>query len=841
MQRSSYNLVPKNYSLEFDPDIELFIYSGREVLTFTLESKEKEVWLDAVGLEVSSCALLSKKGNREVCQKRVENNKLYITFPKALDKGAYELEILFSGVISDHLAGWYKSRYIVDGKLKYCATTQFEAADARRAFPCIDHPNFKATFDISLMVPEGMVAISNMEIIKNQIKSKKRMVSFKRTPVMSTYLVYIGVGEFEWIEEKFTSLRSKDRKIIIRGTTNPGKKEYARFAVQEAKRYLGYFEEYFGVAYPLPKLDLIALSDFAIGAMENWGAITFRENAMLYYPGRTSAITKQHLTETIAHELAHQWFGNLVTMKWWEDLWLNESFATFMACKAVNYFYPEWHMWTNYVIDTVFEGMSLDSMHSSHAIQVKVEDVEKVTELFDEIAYEKGGSILRMLEEYLTHDVFRKGLQVYIKKFAYKNAAGIDLWGTLEEVSGKPVVKVMESFIKQVGFPEVKVEEKGRNLVLKQERFLLLNQESQVSSQRWVVPLVWADEKGVKRHLLEDMNEELKTTSSFVNMNFGYAGFYITGYEKRLLKRLGKNISKIAVQERLGLVHDFYYFVLAGRKTVKEFIDFIEQYFMKEENPTVLSYLISKLTGLYLILEGEIAKQLQEVATRISHAALCNVSREPVEGEDSEHVILRNSALHALGLFGHVGTVAFALEKFEAFLNEEGSLHQDLRGTIYALAVWASEDNYQAVLDLYKKTQIQEERTKFLSALARTKDKSLLLQTMDYSLSTEVSFSNVVYIFASLSRNPYAKDLAVDWVIRNWENLVVAGGGMGDMILRRILKFVIPILGIGRQEEIAQFLGGVNGMTLERTFEQVKEELEIHSRLVKRESLAKIG
>jgi tricorn protease interacting factor F2/3 len=847
-----YHLIPRNYTLTFEPDLETFIFSGKELITFELSKSTKEIVLDAMDLEVVSCALLEKESSID-CQKRVENNRLYITFPKALKQGTYVVEIIFNGKINEYLAGWYRSRYEVDGELRYCATSHFEPADARRAFPCVDHPSYKATFDIAMVIEKGLVAISNMpEIVVSDkgrhsgersdarikgidsgqarmtgeqvgMTKKKKRVRFAQSPIMSTYLVYLGVGEFEFIEGKY-------KNVVIRGVTNPGKKAYAKFAVEEAAKYLAYFEEYFGVEYPLPKVDLIAVTDFAAGAMENWGAITFRENAMLFYPDRTSVVTKQHIAEVVAHELAHQWFGNLVTMRWWEDLWLNESFATFMAHKAVDHAYPEWKIWTRYVLEVVFGGMSLDSLRTTHPIQVQVDAVAQTNELFDEIAYEKGGSILRMLEGYLTEEGFRDGLRAYIPKFAYANAEGKNLWETLEVVSKKPVVKLMESFIQQMGFPEVGVRLEGKSLVFSQKRFSF---EQQADTELWHVPVCWQDESGVKRELLEAGEEKfaLKGVPQFVNANADYSGFYVSAYSDDLAEKLGEHIGEVSVPDRLGFVHDYYFFVLSGSRTVAEFVDFVERYFSAEDEATVLSYLIGKLTSIYLLLE---TPRLREVASILAKRALQKVSREPVEHEDPEHVILRNTALYALGLFGDAETEQFALEKFQAFLSDETSLHSDLRGTIYALAVWAKDENYSKVLELYKQTPIQEEKAKFLSALARSKNRTLLLQTLDYALSTEVSFSNLVYVFSSLSRNPYAKDLAIDWIRSHWDVMVQSGGGMGDMILRFVLKYIIPQFGVGREDLVYEFLGGVKGVSLQKTFEQLKEELEIHSRLVER-------
>ncbi|MBU4099026.1 M1 family metallopeptidase, partial [Patescibacteria group bacterium] len=687
-----------------------------------------------------------------------------------------------------------------------------------------DNPSYKARFDIALKINKYLSAVSNMPIVREKVVGKvKKLVTFAQTPLMSTYLLYMGVGEFEFAELKY-------RDIVIRGVTTPGKIQYTQFALESARKFLAYFEEYFGLEYPLPKIDFIGVADFGPAGMEQWGAITCRENVLFYIPGMTSIVLQKRIAEVVAHELAHQWFGDLVTMKWWDDLWLNESFATFMAYKAVHHFWPEWHVWTDYLTDTIFEGMGLDSLRSSHPIQGHIKEIEEIHELFDEIAYDKGGSILRMLEEYLSPDVFRDGLRAYIAKFQYSNAAGEDLWNTMDATSRKPVLQLMKSFITQVGFPSLFVNLQGATLAVRQERFSF---DQNKDNERWFVPLVIQDDKGISRHLMEEKEHVflLSRTPEFVNVNFKYSGFYITTYSNISFTMLGKYMNKLHAVDRMGILHDLYYAVLSGRRTIVDFVDFVERFYSKEKNPTVLVYILNKLLSNYLFLQKE---RLESITKEFALRALELVKRQPQNGEDPENVVLRNNALFTLSLFNHKETLKFGREQFLAFLSDEKSLHQDLRGVVYGLAVWESDVNYAKVLDLYRKSTIQEERAKFLSALCRTKNEILLRKTMDYSLSKEVSYSNIIYFFAALSRNLYARRLSIDWLIANWDVLVANGGGIADMLLRRVLKLIVPSFGIGREDEMRKFLDSIKMVSLKKTVEQVMEELEIYSRFVKR-------
>lgn len=813
----------ENYNITFAPDLKEFRYTGLEILTFDIEKETEEINLDSIDLEIVRCHLL-RKGRTIVVEHALDKRALKIYFPKRLQKGRYQLVIEFKGTINNFLAGWYRSRYEVLGKQKYIATTHFEPADARRVFPCFDSPFYKATFDISVEIDKDLRAVSNMpQVSEKAVGENKKLITFAQTPLMSTYLLYLGVGEFEFLESKY-------RDIVIRGVTTSGKSKYTRFALESAKKFLAYFEEYFDCEYPLPKVDLIAIADFAAGAMEGWGAITFRETTLVYIPGKTSIVSQKRIAEVIAHEIAHQWFGNLVTMKWWDDLWLNESFATFMAYKAVHHFWPEWHVWTDYLTQTIFEGMALDSLRSSHPIQAHIKEAAEVNELFDEIAYDKGGSILRMLEEYLSPDVFRDGLRTYIAKFQYGSAQGKDLWNTLERTSHKPVIQLMESFITQTGFPSLFVNLQGATLSVRQKRFTFIPSED---AEKWFLPLVVQHDQSISRHLLERREHSflLPETPEFVNVNYLYSGFYISTYSSESFTSLGKYLHKLHTVDRIGILHDLYYSVLAGKRTVVDFVDFVERFFSREKNPTVLSYVLHKLLSDYLFLQKQ---RLQADACEFALASLELVNRLPQKREDLDHVVLRNLALFVLSLFNHKETLAFAREKFSVFLVNEASLHPDLRAVIYGLAVWDDDENYAKVLDLYRKTTIQEERVKFLSALARTRNEELLRKTLDYSKSSEVSYANIVYIFASLSKNPYARRLSIDWLIANWDILVANGGGMADMLLRRILKLIVPSFGVGREEEMRKFLTNIKNVNLKRTCEQVMEELEVYSRFVKR-------
>ena len=460
------DVSPLNYKLTFEPDLKKFTFAGLESISINCKKSVNTITMNCAELKIKSCTVKSgKKIIKSFPKTNEKKEELQIKLAEKI-RGLCTVDLEFEGILNDRLLGFYRSRYEQNGKTKYLATTQFEAADARRAFPCWDEPEAKATFEISIIADNQFTAISNMPVKTKKKTGKTTLYNFQKTPLVSTYLIYLGVGEFEY-------LSGKAGKIQIRVVTTKGNTSKGKFSLELGKKLLTSYEKYFGIKFPLPKLDLIAVPDFAAGAMENWGAITFRETILLYDPKTSSTRTKQFIAEVISHEIAHMWFGNLVTMKWWNDLWLNESFATFMATKFVDKFYPEWDLWNQFVEDAMNVAMGLDSLKTTHPIDVKVNSPAEIREIFDAISYDKGGCVLRMLENYVGEPNFQKGLKKYLSDFKYKNAKGQDLWDAIGKASGMPVTAMINTWLKQPGFPLVEINQDGNNLKIKQKRYLL--------------------------------------------------------------------------------------------------------------------------------------------------------------------------------------------------------------------------------------------------------------------------------------------------------------------------------------------------------------------------------
>ena len=430
------NVRPLRYQVTLEPNLEKFTFDGSADIGIVVNEETDTVVLNAIELQIASAVITDKQGGTAKATDVIfdqNRERVSIILPSQLEVGNHTLHLKFSGYLNDQLRGFYRSRYLdAEGAEHFMATTQFEATDARRAIPCWDEPSVKAIFEITLVVPNQLQAISNMPVIEEvMVANGKKAVSFEATPLMSTYLLAFVVGDLACVEGHAVD------GTLIRVWATKGKEHLGQFALENSINALSYMNEYFGIDYPLPKMDHIAIPDFAAGAMENWGAITYRETALLYDPENSAAQIKQRVLEVVAHEMAHMWFGDLVTMEWWDDLWLNESFASWMGDKTVNHLYPEWQMWTQFVSHDTNAALSLDGLRNSHSIEANVDDPAEIRELFDAISYSKGGSVLRMLENYVGPETFKKGLNIYLTDHAYSNAQGRDLWHAINDAANQ--------------------------------------------------------------------------------------------------------------------------------------------------------------------------------------------------------------------------------------------------------------------------------------------------------------------------------------------------------------------------------------------------------------------
>ena len=824
------DITPINYRLTFEPDLKRFTFHGAGSIKVDCKKSTKIITMHCAELKILSCQIKFGKNLVNSIFKTIENKEeLQITLSEKI-KGNVTIDLEFQGILNDRLLGFYRSQYIQNGKTKYLATTQFEAADARRAFPCWDEPEAKATFEISIIADNKFTAISNMPIKSKKKIGTKTIYNFMKTPIVSTYLIYLGVGEFEY-------LSGKVGKTQIRVATTKGNKSKGKFSLELGKKLLTSYEKYFGIKYPLPKLDLIAVPDFAAGAMENWGAITFRETILLYDPKTSSTRTKQFIAEVISHEIAHMWFGNLVTMKWWNDLWLNESFATFMATKFVDKFYPEWDLWDQFVEDAMNVAMGLDSLKTTHPIDVKVNSPAEIREIFDAISYDKGGCVLRMLEHYVGEPNFQKGLKKYLSDFKYKNAKGQDLWDAIGKASKMPVTSMINTWLKQPGFPLVEINQDGNTLKLKQKRYLL-EPAKKFSKGLWSIPLSLGmdSETSTKLFSKKSMSVNLpKNTVGFV-ANYGRKGFYRVKYDEGILLDLKMLVDekRIPAIDRWAIQNDLFSLCISGDEQVRNYLDFSDAYF--DENSYLASVNVAhNLASLYFrAFDESFAEEIRGYVLNYFRKLLSNLGWDPRKTDKHTDALLRTFTISVLGKMDDDDVTDESLRRYKKFLKSPNSISPDLIETICSIAAWNGNAKTHAELTkLYKNAKTMEEKLRFLGAMCGFQNKKLLLKSLDFSQTSEVRSQNMQLPIMRVAGNPYGDLVLWSWLKKNWKK-INKKVGHGNPLFNRIVASISAVADDSMEKEIKTFFKNNPTPGTERTQTQTLERIRINSKFLRR-------
>lgn len=822
-------VFPVNYVLEFEPIFKNFTFIGKEIITVECKDSVNTIIMHCAEIKIKSCRVI----NNDVIQKAVtktdaNKEELVITIKNKI-KGCAFIEIEFTGDLNDRLLGFYRSQYKQNGKTKYLATTQFEAADARRAFPCWDEPEAKATFEISIIAENKFTAISNMPIMSKKRLKNKTLYKFAKTPIMSTYLIYLGVGEFEY-------LTGKIGKVQVRVITTKGNKSKGKYSLELGKKLLSSYEKYFGIKYPLPKLDLIAIPDFAAGAMENWGAITFRETILLYDPKTSSTRTKQYIAEVISHEIAHQWFGNLVTMKWWNDLWLNESFATFMATKFVDKFYPEWDLWNQFVDDAMNNAMALDSLKNTHPIDVKVNSTSEIREIFDAISYDKGGCVLRMLEHYVGESNFQKGLKKYLAGFKYKNAEGKDLWDAIGKISKMPVRSMVQTWLKQPGFPVVEIEKRDSILHLKQRRYVL---ESDKKSTKglWFIPLSIGLQNELFQKLFTKKSMSVKLPKDNIGFvaNFGRKGFYRVKYDEGTLIDLKMLIDQkqIPAIDRWAIQNDLFSLCVSGDETVRNYLDFSDAYY-DEDSYLATVNVAHNLTSLYFrAFDEDFSDQIRNYTVKYLKKILHDLGWDPKKTDKHTDALMRGFVIFTLGKLNDEEVTIESENRYKQFLKNQNSLPPDLVEPVCSVMAWNGNSKTHAELTrLYRNAKTTEEKLRFLGAMCSFKDPKLLLKSLNFSQTSEVRSQNMQLPIMKVAGNPYGKKILWPWLKNNWPKLSKKVG-RGNPLFNRIVASISSIADDSMEKEIRQFFKKNPTPGTERTQEQTLERIRINSKFLR--------
>jgi tricorn protease interacting factor F2/3 len=764
------NVIPSRYVLNFRPDFKTFKYEATEVIEANVKKPTREISINAAELKINDAGVVSA-GQRQNASVKEDKKRQRITlkFAKPV-KGNVDIQIEFTGINNDRMYGFYRSKYMHGDEEGYILSSQFEAANARNAFPCFDEPAFKAVFDVAFTVDKKLECISNMPI-KNvlEIDKNTKEVRFHETPTMSSYLLYLGVGNYDYVE-------GKAGKTIVRVVTTPGRKDLAKLPLKYAIDSIKFYEKYFGIEYPLPKVDFIAIPDFAAGAMENWGAITFREVALLA-DEKTSVAGKQRIAEVIAHELAHQWFGDLVTMKWWNDLWLNESFATFMASKANDAVFPQWNVKIEYLRDTIATAFAADQLKSTHPISVAVRAPSDIDQLFDEISYEKGGTVLNMIEHYAGEDVFRDGLHIYLKSNSYSNATKYDLWRAIDAAAKKKKMDVdaygvAGYWIDSPGYPMVDAKRNGGKVELKQSRYFLLRDLSDKGT--WPIPINYAVSGDKGTMLLKGKSGSIKANQNdWVKLNYGQNGLYRVRYDADDLEMLGKLIAdgKLSPADAWGVEQDVFAMARSGRSKVDDYMNFVNKYCLDAQYP-LNANVLGHLSGLHDLLYYYDNARIKKLTLKYSDNLISRLGWSVRKNESAHDTLLRPSALMRSAMLGNKETVNKAVDMFYSFVKGKTDIDTNIRSAVYSISAWSEGGKvFDTLKERYEKEKVPEEKIRFLRAISMFSDQKLLRESLEFSMSKKVRLQDSYIIPAICSANPVGKPIMLNWTEKKWKSL----------------------------------------------------------------------
>ncbi len=789
-QRLSTNVIPSHYSLEFGPDLKAATFTGFEVIDVNIKEPTNAITLNANELKIQSVNIMYQHGlQKGSVSFDPEKEQATLTFPNTVPAGDATLCIHFTGILNDKLRGFYLSK---TEKRSY-AVTQFESTDARRAFPCFDEPAFKATFQVSLTIDAGDVAISNTPIASDKDASdwvpsgKQHTVTFETTPKMSTYLLAFMVGDFQ--------CTSGDQDgVKLRVCATPDKVALTPFAMNIAKFALHYYDNYFGIRYPLKKLDFIGIPDFEAGAMENFGAITFRETDLLLDPRTATFRAQRNATLAIVHEMAHQWFGDLVTMQWWDNIWLNEGFATWMENKPVAAMHPEWNI-DELVVGDLNQTLNLDAQPTTRAIRAKAETREEIEQMFDGISYGKASDVLLMVENYLGPETFRKGVHNYLAAHEYANATAEDFWGAQTATSHKPVDKIMESLVAQPGEPILTFGEPAKGHVsVTQKRFFLSPSIQPDLAQKWTVPVCFKSADGRNCGLLDPSSSTLKVPK--VGLFFANAagkGYYRSAYPPSVYAALVAGVeSSLTPAERISLVGDEWAQVRANKASIGAYLDLVAAV---KADPGAEVFNAAT--------EGVDAAYSQVAATPEEEAAVSAWIRKtlapeyaklppPTDSDSANTRELRALLFNALGYYGKDPAVlAQARQIADKYLTDPGSVEATLGEAALTIAARNGDAQlFDRLQQVYETSTNPEFQTGALRLLAQFEDPALAQRSFEYAVSSKVRRQDAAIQFAIALQTDATRDLAWKYIQTHWETIqALLTPEMGNVLVYTTNRF----------------------------------------------------
>ncbi len=813
------NLNPLSYEIHLNIDLHSDNFEGYATALLEIRRESAKIVLNIDELEVQNCMLLNEK--KEIpCsfEEHQEKKELLVQLPEKL-KGQVNLKVNYKGKYHSDLLGMYKSKYEYKGKEECMISTQLEEIYARRVFPCVDHPSKKAQFKIELIIDKDLNAISNTAIEQREaLGNGRERVSFKCTPKMCTYLLYIGVGNLE--------IKEKKDSHLVRIIATPGKAKYGDLALDIALKSLKYCETFTSQKYPLQKCDLIAVPDFPFGAMENWGAITFRENMLLVYPDKTSQLGIFNIASVVAHEISHFWFGNLVSPMDWKYIWLNESFASYFTYVIPHNYHPDWHSWEHFVVQYYDSSLERDGLINTYPVELEDEEGAFITPAKVGIVYNKGATILRMMIDYLGQENFKRGVSEFMEEFKYANAVSKDYWDGLERGSGEPIKSFADSWVHQSGYPIISVKAEVAHLKVEQEHFTYLPQET---DKLWFIPVRVKIFKKDGKSKQISFNFSSKThkvgiTENYeaIKVNIKQRGFYRVIYQESMLENLGRLISRQILNpiDRYGIENDLFALVKKGKRDLSYYLSYLESYYLNERDYLPLVSIFSHLKYIWLLRDSEKSK-VKEIGGQIIGRFFRKQGTEPKEGEEMRTSILRNHLLWFGSLFEMENISQFCKEKFEILLKGDTIVPDILPSVLQVGAMKHPRAKSYFLRKIQSADTPQVEKAYIYGALGCFQDGAQIQEALNIMLKI-VPPQSWLYTLRRAGTNRGALDLLWPWFKDNLKTLE----SKSPFVLARIVASIIPLGGLAFREEIETFLNkykekhefhkGTINMSLER-------------------------
>lgn len=829
------HVLPRRYELELEPDLDAATFSGRMVISADVLASTRLIVMNAAELDVQSVHVDGQPATFVIDD---ESERLVIGLIDDLGVGSTMIDVTFTGVLNDKLRGFYRSTYRDElGHDRTIACSQMQATDCRRAFPCFDEPDFKAVFSTTLVVDSGLLAISNgPEVSRTSPDAHGKVaVRFADTMPMSTYLVAFVVGPLVATDPVDVD------GIPLRVVHVPGKSDLTAFGLDVGAASLRWFTSYYGIRYPDAKIDMIALPDFAAGAMENVGCITYRESLLLVDPATSTQNERELVAAVVSHELAHMWFGDLVTMKWWNGIWLNEAFATFMEVAATSAYRPDWKMWTSFSLDRS-AAFDVDSLASTRSVEFEVRSPADCDGMFDVLTYQKGGSLLRMLEQFLGEERFRAGVRHYLTKHSYRNTETSDLWDSIEAAvaddGGEPVRALMDSWIWQPGYPLISARSSssGTSVVLTQQRFSFAT-DGPSTDQSWLVPVHVRSGDVETKFILgtEPVEIPLASPSAPIVVNSGGHGFYRVAYSGDLLARIDRSVlARMSTIERYTLVDDSWSAVVAGRLSTSDYLDFLDT-FGDESDLAVWQVIVASLRSAARLVDGPALESFRRRTRRLAQPALDVLTWQPMPDEGELRGTLRGLLVTTLATIGHdQPTIDRCRTLLAAAQQSPDSVHPELvAAATTVVASFGGSTEYDDMKNRFLTSSNPQEQLRYLYALAEFPSAELVDRTCEFAMSGDVKTQNAPFLLARCLAHRDHGGRAWAFIRRHWDEANAAFPG------NSIIRMVDPV----RLLNTPEFESDVHGFFAEhpipqsaKTLDQVLERQRVNVALRARES-----